>query len=111
MGKRSNFERRERDFYATPVKAVQPLIPHLRAIRTFAEPCVGEEDLVRHLEAEAGLRCVFQGDIRTGQDALLLTVEDLTRSRCNNNESSSRSLAHAPHGPPFPDLGADDLGC
>ena len=29
MGKRSNFERREADFYPTPRAAVVPLIPHL----------------------------------------------------------------------------------
>jgi len=48
MGKRSNFERREADFYPTPAKAVQPLIPYLRAagIRSFAEPCCGNGDLV-----------------------------------------------------------------
>ena len=48
-----------------------PLIPHLRGIRTFAEPCAGDGDLVRHLES-FGLRCVYQGDIRTGQDALAI---------------------------------------
>jgi hypothetical protein len=69
MGKRSNFERRERDFYPTPRAAVVPLIPHLRGIRTFAEPCAGEGDLVRHLES-FGLRCTWQGDISTGRDAL-----------------------------------------
>ena len=44
MGKRSNFERREADFYPTPRAAVLPLIPHLRGsgIRTFAEPCAGD---------------------------------------------------------------------
>jgi hypothetical protein len=69
MGKRSNFDRREADFYPTPRAAVVPLIPHLRGVRTFAEPCAGDGDLVRHLES-FGLRCVWQGDIRTGQDAL-----------------------------------------
>jgi hypothetical protein len=73
VSKRSNFERREADFYPTPKAAVLPLIPFLRAsgIRTFAEPCAGEGDLVRHLESY-GLRCTYQGDIRTGQDALEL---------------------------------------
>ena len=73
MGKRSNFERREADFYPTPAKAVAPLIPFLHAsgVRTFAEPCCGEGDLVRHLES-FGLRCVHAGDISTGQDALAL---------------------------------------
>lgn len=43
MGKRSDFERREADFYATPRAAVVPLIPYLRGsgITTFAEPCCG----------------------------------------------------------------------
>ena len=73
MGKRSNFERREADFYPTPRAAVLPLIPYLRAsgIRTFAEPCAGDGALVRHLES-FGLRCVYSGDIRSGQDALAL---------------------------------------
>jgi len=73
MGKRSNFERREADFYPTPRAAVVPLIPYLlrSGIRTFAEPCAGDGALVRHLEP-FGLRCVYAGDIRSGQDALAL---------------------------------------
>ena len=72
MSKRSpRFERREGDAYFTPPAAVAPLIPHLRAarVRTFAEPCCGDGALVRVLES-AGLRCRYQGDIATGQDAL-----------------------------------------
>jgi hypothetical protein len=69
MSKRSSFERRESDFYPTPAKAVLPLFPYLSGIRTFAEPCCGDGDLVRHLVSH-GLRCVYQGDIQTGQDAL-----------------------------------------
>ena len=73
MGKRSNFERREADFYPTPRAAVVPLIPYLRGsgIRTFAEPCAGDGALVRHLKS-FDLRCVFAGDIRDDQDALAL---------------------------------------
>jgi hypothetical protein len=54
MSKRSNFERREADFYPTPANAVLPLIPYLRVngIQTFAEPCCGQGDLVRHLEID-----------------------------------------------------------
>jgi hypothetical protein len=69
MGKRSNFERREADFYPTPQAAVVPLIPYLNGIQSFAEPCAGDGALVRHLES-FGLRCVYAGDIRSGQDAL-----------------------------------------
>jgi hypothetical protein len=71
MGKRSSFERLPRDFYPTPYPAVPPLIPHLRGVRTFAEPCCGDGALVNHLKAH-GLRCVYQGDISIGQDALAL---------------------------------------
>jgi hypothetical protein len=45
------------------------LLPFLRGIRRFAEPCCGDGALVRHIES-FGLRCVYQGDIATGQDAL-----------------------------------------
>ena len=69
MGKRSTFERRPGDFYATPREAVLPLLPHLQGIRRFAEPCAGAGDLVRHLEAH-GLKCVYAGDISDGRDAL-----------------------------------------
>jgi hypothetical protein len=72
MGKRSSgFERVPRDFYPTPYAAVPPLIPHLRGVRTFAEPCCGDGALVNHLESH-GLQCVYQGDIAAGQDALSL---------------------------------------
>jgi len=69
MGKRSDFDRIPRDFYPTPAAAVPPLLPFLRGVRTFAEPCCGDGALVHHLEA-GGLRCVYAGDIATGQDAL-----------------------------------------
>lgn len=76
MGKRSNFERIERDFYPTPSEAVLPLVRHLGGVRTFAEPCCGNGALVSHLEFY-GLRCVYAGDIATGQDALALTTADI----------------------------------
>jgi hypothetical protein len=71
VGKRSSFERVPRDFYPTPAAAVPPLIPHLRGIRTFAEPCAGDGALVRHLES-FGLRCAYAGDLADGRDALAL---------------------------------------
>ncbi len=71
MGKRSNFPRRERDFYPTPLGPVQLLISFLRrdGVRTFAEPCCGDGALVRHLES-FGLVCVHAGDIANDKDAL-----------------------------------------
>ena len=71
-----------------------PLVPFLRAggIRTFAEPCAGNGDLVRHLES-FGLRCVYQGDIRTGQDALM--TRPLRRGRCAHRQPIRRCHTRA----------------
>jgi hypothetical protein len=64
------FGRRASDFYPTPAAAVVPLIPHLHrtGVKTFAEPCSGEGDLMRHLEA-AGFDCIIDADITYGADA------------------------------------------
>lgn len=71
MGKRSDFVRRPMDDYPTKdPKAIPPLLPLLGDVRTFAEPCCGDMDLVYMLES-AGLDCVYSGDIKTGQDALM----------------------------------------
>ena len=51
MGKRSDFARRERDFYPTPVAAVEPLILHLPERFTYIEPCCGDGALVRALSS------------------------------------------------------------
>jgi hypothetical protein len=99
MSKRTRghiFERRPLDFYATPLQAVQPLIPYLRAerIKTFAEPCNGEGDLSGHLES-FDLRCVHRGDITTGQDARLLTKKECRGARAViTNSPHTRTLMH-----------------
>ncbi len=73
MGKRSDFKRRPQDAYDTPLEAVLPLIPHLPTRAHFAEPCVGNGDLVRALEIMGHL-CLYSNDIKQGQDALLTTA-------------------------------------
>tara|TARA_R110000823_G_scaffold26664_3_gene77595 strand:+ start:2445 stop:3062 length:618 start_codon:yes stop_codon:yes gene_type:complete len=55
MGKRSNFVRRERDFYPTPVEAVKPLIHHLPYRFTYIEPCSGDGALVRAIGSFEGV--------------------------------------------------------
>ena len=50
MGKRTNFERKARDFYPTPFEAVAPLLPHLPERLRFDEPCAGDGALIRHLD-------------------------------------------------------------
>jgi hypothetical protein len=93
MGKRSStFERRPADYYPTPPSAVLPLLPHLRGIRTFAEPCAGDGALVRHLESY-GLRCVYAGDIAAGKDAL--AVDDYGQiDAIITNPPYTRDLMH-----------------
>jgi len=72
MGKRSDFKRRVGDDYRTiDHRAVRALKPYLKGVRTFAEPCAGDLDLVKGLE-DAGLKCVMQSDIKDGDDALKL---------------------------------------
>jgi hypothetical protein len=58
------------DYYATPVEAVLPVLPHLRAekINRFVEPCAGDHDLVEHLERQ-GFSCAYASDLRYGDDA------------------------------------------
>ena len=64
MGKRSNYERVERDFYPTPWQAVEPLVPHLPKNFAFAEPCAGDGALVRHIETLIdGAWCSWASDI------------------------------------------------
>lgn len=62
MGKRSDFARRERDFYPTPPEAVDPLLPHLKLNTHFIEPCAGDGALIDALVA-AGHTCVHAADI------------------------------------------------
>ena len=54
MGKRSDFDRVERDFYPTPIEAVMPLVPHLPDKGLFAEPCAGDGRLINHLTKNGG---------------------------------------------------------
>jgi hypothetical protein len=79
MGKRSSFERRERDFYPTPPEAVLPLLPFLHPKTRFCEPCAGDGALIRAL-TKAGHECNWASDIEPRShgiftcDALTLKV-------------------------------------
>lgn len=94
MGKRSDFERRKNDAYQTPPSAVWPLMPHLRGIKTFAEPCVGEGKLMYELERN-GLSCSFYGDIETGFDALTsISLDHVKFDAIITNPPWTRELLH-----------------
>jgi hypothetical protein len=64
------FKRRAHDEYITPIEATLPLRPFLREIRTFAEPCCNQRQLVGHLEP-VGPICIHSDDIQHGTDALV----------------------------------------
>lgn len=67
MGKRSCFERNERDYYPTPYEAVLPLLAHLPKESTFVEPCAGDGRLIRHLQKH-GHECSFACDVEPRND-------------------------------------------
>lgn len=82
MGKRSNYERKELDFYPTPWSAVIPLLPHLAPRSRYCEPCAGAGDLIGHLEKH-GHECVSAFDVAPrssgirSADASFMRREDL----------------------------------
>lgn len=96
MGKYSNFERIGRDAYQTiDPRAVEKLMPHLRGVKTFAEPCAGEGYLVGQLQAQ-GLTCVYEGDIDSGFDALTYPFDqDATFDAIISNVPWRRDILHA----------------
>ena len=71
MGKRSDYERVDRDFYPTPWQAVEPLVPHLPSEFAFAEPCAGDGALVNHIETLVeGSWCSWASDIEPQIDSI-----------------------------------------
>ena len=99
MGKRSNFERKARDFYPTPFAAVEPLIDHLPKGFTFAEPCAGDGALINHLERK-GL-CTWASDIEPQAEGIYaysyeqLTAEELMEAEfIITNPPWNRKILH-----------------
>ena len=102
MGKRSNFERVERDFYPTPYKAVEPLVQHLPKKQfAFAEPCAGDGALVNHIETMTNGWCSWASDLEPQTDTILtrhfreINMEDLFEAEyIITNPPWDRSLLH-----------------
>ena len=81
MGKRSDFERKPRDFYPTPIEAVYPLLDHLEENVIFAEPCAGDGRLSDHLE-KFGHVSMWRSDIEPRAEGIAeIDVFDLQDTR------------------------------
>jgi hypothetical protein len=97
MGKRSNFERVERDFYPTPREAVFPLLPHLSPATAFAEPCAGDGALIRILDS-LGHACVWASDIEPKQDGIVpidaLLIPSIAADCIITNPPWDRKILH-----------------
>ena len=94
MGKYSDFERKPRDAYQTiDPRAVELLLPHLRGVKTFAEPCAGEGYLVGQLQ-QAGLVCTYEGDIVYGYDALSYPFNENSFDAIISNTPWRRDILH-----------------
>ena len=97
MGKRSQFERIDRDFYPTPQKAVLPLVPHLPSGATFYEPCAGDNRLVEHLEL-MGYRCAGASDIEPRHEVVdqmdFYEVKNINSDYIITNPPWNRKILH-----------------
>lgn len=93
MGKRSDFKRKPRDNYPTPLEAVMPLIPHLIARTKFCEPCAGSGKLIEHLK-KCGHICSEFADIMTGIDATTAIYNSLTFDCFITNPPWDRDILH-----------------
>jgi hypothetical protein len=93
MGKRSDFKRKERDFYATPYEAVVPLLPHLPPHTVFDEPCAGDRALVRHLESD-GHQCARASDISDEHPVDALDIKASGAHLFITNPPWSRNFLH-----------------
>ena len=59
---KGKFKRSKNDYYRTPKEPVAPLLPHIKHMTSFEEPCAGAGDLIDHLE-DAGFHCTYSADI------------------------------------------------
>lgn len=70
MGKRSDFDRKDRDYYVTPPEAIDPVLKHLPTPSVypyFCEPCAGNGAMVDYLQSH-GYGCAHKSDIEPQTD-------------------------------------------
>ena len=61
MGKRSKYERHDRDFYATPPEAVDALLPYIDHVTIYDEPALVTVLMIAL--GRANKKIIFAGDI------------------------------------------------
>lgn len=90
MGKRSEFERNDRDYYPTPAKAVLPLIGIVDGAK-FIEPCAGDGRLIEHIEHYVdGARCVYASDIEPQPYETSIHIEEFNLFQADWNRIADR---------------------
>ncbi len=96
MGKRSNFERIEKDDYRTiDPRAVDALLRFVPKFTRFAEPCAGSGDLACRLMLEQNI-CTMAMDLSRGVDAMALETSDLNGAECIiTNPPWTRKILHS----------------
>lgn len=90
MGKRSDYVRKPRDYYPTPLAAVTALAPHLPTSFTYAEPCAGDGRLIAHISTiHPESECTFASDIElrdSDEDIEELDALDITEAHLQHAE-------------------------
>lgn len=98
MGKRSDFERVERDYYPTPPNPIIALSPHLGDLDGFAEPCVGNGALADTL-TRLGHRLALACDLVPVGPALRYAQ---ARDALSLTEADCSGFSHFVTNPPWP---------
>ena len=101
MGKRSNFEKIDKDFYQTPLNALEPLLPFLAPDITYCEPFVGAGAFVEalhHYRPDITLKSAYDIDpqVHYGvqKDFLDLNASDIKGDMILTNPPWTRKLLH-----------------
>lgn len=99
MGKRSDFERIDKDYYRTiDVNAVIALKPHLPPSFSFCEPCAGDGSLIDMIESYTQGSCYEASDMDPmAADVKQIDALSITETQCEyiiTNPPWSRPILH-----------------
>lgn len=87
MGKRSDYPKKPRDYYPTPLEAVKPLVANLPTEFTYIEPCAGNSDLVNNIGKLTNGICLRQYDIEPQNDFIIeFDALDLTEKETDKSD-------------------------